>query len=174
MPSGALGADQPYAMRGQEIRPTAAPVGSSVAGFCPSRTMNRLRKAPPTKTRLREGRGGPRLGNESRLRRDHSNGNRGKRERPCCSSLRGGRARTPQEKPPPARPPGSEQEEENISRSQERRGATVPQPRTPERGGLGKDLGVLRMEATWLILPVVICLSQRLSHACLSINYLIL
>ena len=23
---------------------------------------------------------------------------------------------------------------------------------------------------TWLILPVVICLSQRLSHACLSIN----
>jgi hypothetical protein len=25
---------------------------------------------------------------------------------------------------------------------------------------------------TWLILPVVICLSQRLSHACLSINTL--
>ena len=25
-----------------------------------------------------------------------------------------------------------------------------------------------RDEATWLILPVVICLSQRLSHACLS------
>ena len=25
---------------------------------------------------------------------------------------------------------------------------------------------------TWLILPVVICLSQRLSHACLSINCL--
>lgn len=24
---------------------------------------------------------------------------------------------------------------------------------------------------TWLILPVVICLSQRLSHACLSINF---
>ena len=24
--------------------------------------------------------------------------------------------------------------------------------------------------ATWLILPVVICLSQRLSHACLSIS----
>ena len=24
--------------------------------------------------------------------------------------------------------------------------------------------------ATWLILPVVICLSQRLSHACLSVN----
>ena len=27
---------------------------------------------------------------------------------------------------------------------------------------------------TWLILPVVICLSQRLSHACLSINEFIL
>jgi hypothetical protein len=27
-----------------------------------------------------------------------------------------------------------------------------------------------RMAATWLILPVVICLSQRLSHACLSTN----
>ena len=29
-------------------------------------------------------------------------------------------------------------------------------------------------KATWLILPVVICLSQRLSHACLSINAFIL
>src|SRR6266496_5160048 len=27
---------------------------------------------------------------------------------------------------------------------------------------------VVLREATWLILPVVICLSQRLSHACLS------
>ena len=27
---------------------------------------------------------------------------------------------------------------------------------------------------TWLILPVVICLSQRLSHACLSINKFVL
>ena len=32
----------------------------------------------------------------------------------------------------------------------------------------------LSKAATWLILPVVICLSQRLSHACLSINYFIL
>ena len=30
----------------------------------------------------------------------------------------------------------------------------------------------LRKVVTWLILPVVICLSQRLSHACLSINQL--
>lgn len=28
--------------------------------------------------------------------------------------------------------------------------------------------------ATWLILPVVICLSQRLSHACVSINSFVL
>ena len=27
-----------------------------------------------------------------------------------------------------------------------------------------------RIDATWLILPVVICLSQRLSHACVSMN----
>ena len=39
-------------------------------------------------------------------------------------------------------------------------------PRSPRRR-LGKA-------ATWLILPVVICLSQRLSHACLSINCFIL
>jgi hypothetical protein len=30
--------------------------------------------------------------------------------------------------------------------------------------------GQSRMVVTWLILPVVICLSQRLSHACLSVN----
>ena len=28
----------------------------------------------------------------------------------------------------------------------------------------------VHLRATWLILPVVICLSQRLSHACLSIS----
>ena len=34
--------------------------------------------------------------------------------------------------------------------------------------------GALRLSGivqTWLILPVVICLSQRLSHACLSISF---
>ena len=34
-------------------------------------------------------------------------------------------------------------------------------------GGLGESS---LMVVTWLILPVVICLSQRLSHACLSVN----
>jgi hypothetical protein len=32
----------------------------------------------------------------------------------------------------------------------------------------------LELLVTWLILPVVICLSQRLSHACLSINKFVL
>lgn len=32
------------------------------------------------------------------------------------------------------------------------------------------DVGRHRGRATWLILPVVICLSQRLSHACASMN----
>lgn len=31
-------------------------------------------------------------------------------------------------------------------------------------------LATSRRNATWLILPVVICLSQRLSHACVSMN----
>ena len=39
----------------------------------------------------------------------------------------------------------------------------------------GRDVALnnqleLLLEVTWLILPVVICLSQRLSHACLSTN----
>lgn len=34
--------------------------------------------------------------------------------------------------------------------------------------GSGDSNLLSRREATWLILPVVICLSQRLSHACLS------
>jgi hypothetical protein len=36
------------------------------------------------------------------------------------------------------------------------------------------SLGVCLTLVTWLILPVVICLSQRLSHACLSINSFVL
>jgi hypothetical protein len=34
----------------------------------------------------------------------------------------------------------------------------------------GSRLGPACKIVTWLILPVVICLSQRLSHACLSIS----
>ena len=60
-----------------------------------------------------------------------------------------------------------------------------------ENSDLGMDLALLRgleelalvvetwsapleRVVTWLILPVVICLSQRLSHACLSINKFVL
>ena len=36
--------------------------------------------------------------------------------------------------------------------------------------GFGRPPGPACKIVTWLILPVVICLSQRLSHACLSIS----
>ena len=36
--------------------------------------------------------------------------------------------------------------------------------------GFGRPSGPACKIVTWLILPVVICLSQRLSHACLSIS----
>ena len=39
---------------------------------------------------------------------------------------------------------------------------------------VAKRSGFRTKKVTWLILPVVICLSQRLSHACLSINNFIL
>ena len=42
----------------------------------------------------------------------------------------------------------------------------------PGGSGLPSGDGLPGKGATWLILPVVICLSQRLSHACLSINCL--
>ena len=39
-------------------------------------------------------------------------------------------------------------------------------------GGEQRSLSLLGSDVpTWLILPVVICLSQRLSHACLSISF---
>ena len=38
--------------------------------------------------------------------------------------------------------------------------------------GVASPSGVAFKIVTWLILPVVICLSQRLSHACLSISNL--
>ena len=46
--------------------------------------------------------------------------------------------------------------------------------RLPSRGGgVGRSSACARSRAAlWLILPVVICLSQRLSHACLSTNRL--
>ena len=45
-------------------------------------------------------------------------------------------------------------------------------PSVSQQWSVGRPLGVvlLPMIVIWLILPVVICLSQRLSHACLSIS----
>jgi hypothetical protein len=58
-----------------------------------------------------------------------------------------------------------------------RRPFLVQSPRLSFGGGRmfpGRTLEVTRGTkiVTWLILPVVICLSQRLSHACLSISNL--
>ncbi len=48
------------------------------------------------------------------------------------------------------------------------------EPDIPPFGVEGLTTGSLRnIIATWLILPVVIRSSQRLSHACLSINLLL-
>jgi hypothetical protein len=44
-----------------------------------------------------------------------------------------------------------------------------PRPVPSGSAGLARE-AVSRRNATWLILPVVICLSQRLSHACVSMN----
>ena len=42
------------------------------------------------------------------------------------------------------------------------------------RGGWTSTDDEMGKSVTWLILPVVICLSQRLSHSCLSINEFVL
>ena len=57
-----------------------------------------------------------------------------------------------------------------ASRAQE---SVRPNERRPARHDASARrpaLARLRGRATWLILPVVICLSQRLSHACASMN----
>jgi hypothetical protein len=54
------------------------------------------------------------------------------------------------------------------------RGLRLPisELRCPARGVPSRPRGPASKTVTWLILPVVICLSQRLSHACLSISNL--
>ncbi|KHJ39931.1 hypothetical protein D918_10018 [Trichuris suis] len=48
-------------------------------------------------------------------------------------------------------------------------GAVQQMPPTDERRWSGRERSERELErATWLILPVVICLSQRLSHASAS------
>jgi hypothetical protein len=63
----------------------------------------------------------------------------------------------------------------NYNLSNKRRAGVGGSRRLVQRAGPEKYFIVPTRSAktmivTWLILPVVICLSQRLSHACLSIN----
>jgi hypothetical protein len=55
-----------------------------------------------------------------------------------------------------------------CSTSQPNHYSVLPSGGEPTRPGLTPRAGTKIV--TWLILPVVICLSQRLSHACLSIS----
>lgn len=77
--------------------------------------------------------------------------------------------------------PGSCPTPLSTSRPRRDRGLTAPSTRRnlkvlrpPRRSPAGPQVASLRGRwpkvVTWLILPVVICLSQRLSHACLSIS----
>ena len=80
--------------------------------------------------------------------------------------------------PAPSPVPGSR----GVCKRTTRRPLPSNYSRPPSRGGISGELGDLPRKGlqaaertwvkivTWLILPVVICLSQRLSHACLSIS----
>ena len=57
----------------------------------------------------------------------------------------------------------------NGRRLRRHRGSSSSDRALPERAPVFAN--VYTRTATWLILPVVICLSQRLSHACLSTNF---
>ena len=57
-----------------------------------------------------------------------------------------------------------------IVHRQERRSCTVLASPLPLQRVESHAVSTSRRNATWLILPVVICLSQRLSHACVSMN----
>lgn len=102
---------------------------------------------------------------------------RGRRE---CSRMRktdsggGNPSSTPGETD--ARPPCRPKERRRPSCRADR--PPMPRSRSPhvDRGGqgtggsFGRGATASPTDATWLILPVVICLSQRLSHACVSMN----
>src|SRR5699024_7888248 len=57
-----------------------------------------------------------------------------------------------------------------ASRAQESVRPNELRPARHDASARRPALARLRGRATWLILPVVICLSQRLSHACASMN----
>ncbi|CAL8988974.1 unnamed protein product [Prunus brigantina] len=47
---------------------------------------------------------------------------------------------------------------------------SCPRRALDPQGHLSRTEPMSERNATWLILPVVICLSQRLSHACYNLN----
>ena len=74
-------------------------------------------------------------------------------------------------------PPLLRRMESEKTRGPPRRSKRVraPVPKSDEvEAGLLRRARRRQRIATWLILPVVICLSQRLSHACVSINSFVL
>ena len=68
-------------------------------------------------------------------------------------------------------PPYGGREQRHSENSVLRVGCGSLEPQSARGTSLSLPLP-LRKTVTWLILPVVICLSQRLSHACLSIKCL--
>ncbi|CAA7389918.1 unnamed protein product [Spirodela intermedia] len=78
--------------------------------------------------------------------------------------------------PPPPHPSGRSSlvPRPAGARAFERPPACGPLATPPSASAVGWSraarAGVAGGRATWLILPVVICLSQRLSHACVSMN----
>ena len=75
---------------------------------------------------------------------------------------------------PPARPraplAGSPDLSQLLSAPFTGGGRPLGRPAGPREGPRTRRPSRARKIVTWLILPVVICLSQRLSHACLSIS----
>ena len=83
---------------------------------------------------------------------------------------------------PPSRPrPRASAGPQDAERSEREGGAQRPPrpdrdrngnqaPARPPGAPRPRDAAASYEDATWLILPVVICLSQRLSHACVSMN----
>ncbi|CAB1184575.1 unnamed protein product [Spirodela intermedia] len=129
----------------------------------------------------RSGAGGPRAPPTPRCARGGRDGGRPPRGAGRCVVWRGvGASRRPPPLPTDATPRPtprvgrlSSLDPPARARSNDRRRADPSQPRRARArwGWSGAArAGVAGGRATWLILPVVICLSQRLSHACVSMN----
>ncbi|CAA6655157.1 unnamed protein product [Spirodela intermedia] len=102
---------------------------------------------------------------------DHRGGGEVRRVARGGGGRLGALLRSPPTPPPPSG--RSSLDPPARARSNDRRRADPWQPRRARarwRWSGAARAGVAGGRATWLILPVVICLSQRLSHACVSMN----